>query len=92
MILDEGKYCISLVADSQYQSSQLSCNIVFPICSNTSETTKRLLDFTNIPSGAKFNTLIDMFGSETNRSFYENMYDSFFIFTNQTRPQYSTFE
>ena len=92
MILTENKYCISLVANSVYQAHQLSCNIVFPICSNTSEITKRLLNFTNIPAGAKFNTLIDMFGSETNRSFYENMYDSFFVFTNQTRPQYSTFE
>lgn len=92
MILTENKYCISLVANSEYQSHQLSCNIVFPICSNTSEITKRLLNFTNIPAGAKFNTLIDMFVSETNRSFYENMYDSFFVFTNQTRPQYSTFE
>lgn len=92
MILTENKYCISLVANSVYQAHQLSCNIVFPICSNTSEITKRLLNFTNIPAGAKFNTLIDMFVSETNRSFYENMYDSFFVFTNQTRPQYSTFE
>ena len=92
MILTENKYCISLVANSEHQSHQLSCNIVFPICSNTSEITKRLLNFTNIPAGAKFNTLIDMFVSETNRSFYENMYDSFFVFTNQTRPQYSTFE
>lgn len=92
MILTENKYCISLVANSVHQSHQLSCNIVFPICSNTSEITKRLLNFTNIPAGAKFNTLIDMFVSETNRSFYENMYDSFFVFTNQTRPQYSTFE
>lgn len=92
MILTENKYCISLVANSVHQVYQLSCNIVFPICSNTSEITKRLLNFTNIPAGAKFNTLIDMFGSETNRSFYENMYDSFFVFTNQTRPQYSTFE
>lgn len=92
MILTENKYCISLVANSVDQSHQLSCNIVFPICSNTSEITKRLLNFTNIPAGAKFNTLIDMFVSETNRSFYENMYDSFFVFTNQTRPQYSTFE
>ena len=92
MILTENKYCISLVANSVHQSYQLSCNIVFPICSNTSEITKRLLNFTNIPAGAKFNTLIDMFVSETNRSFYENMYDSFFVFTNQTRPQYSTFE
>lgn len=92
MILTENKYCISLVANSVDQAHQLSCNIVFPICSNTSEITKRLLNFTNIPAGAKFNTLIDMFVSETNRSFYENMYDSFFVFTNQTRPQYSTFE
>lgn len=92
MILTENKYCISLVANLVHQVYQLSCNIVFPICSNTSEITKRLLNFTNIPAGAKFNTLIDMFGSETNRSFYENMYDSFFVFTNQTRPQYSTFE
>lgn len=92
MILTENKYCISLVANLVDQSHQLSCNIVFPICSNTSEITKRLLNFTNIPAGAKFNTLIDMFVSETNRSFYENMYDSFFVFTNQTRPQYSTFE
>lgn len=92
MILTENEYCISLVANSVHQSHQLSCNIVFPICSNISEITKRLLNFTNIPAGAKFNTLIDMFVSETNRSFYENMYDSFFVFTNQTRPQYSTFE
>lgn len=88
--LSENKYCISLNANYQYQQNQLSCNIVFPICSNTSEITKRLLNFTNIPSGAKFNTLINMFGSEANRAFYKNMYDSFFVFTDKTKYTYST--
>ena len=92
MILSENKYCISLTANSQWQSHQLSCNIVFPTCSNTSETTRRLLNFTNIPANAKFNTLTDMFGTDSNRQFYKNMYDSFFIFTDNTKYQYSTFE
>lgn len=90
MTLDENKYCISLVANSEHQKYQLSCNIVFPTCSNTGEITKRFLNFKNIPAGAKFNTLIDMFGSETNRAFYKNMYDSFFVFTDQTKYKYST--
>ena len=92
MILSENKYCISLTANSQWQSHQLSCNIVFPICSNTSETTRRLLNFTDIPANAKFNTLTNMFGTDSNRQFYKNMYDSFFIFTDNTKYQYSTFE
>lgn len=92
MILAENQYCISLNANYQWQTHQLSCNIVFPMCSDTNETTRRLLNLTNIPSNAKFNTLITMFGTDYNRQFYKNMFDPYFTFSDDEKYQYSTFE
>ena len=85
-------YCINVSANYQWQSNQLSCNIIFPICSNTSETTRRLLYFYDIPQNAKFNTNISMFSTSENREYYKNMFDSMFTFNDNEKYSYATYE
>lgn len=85
-------YCINVSANYQWQSNQLSCNIIFPTCSNTSETTKRLLYFHDIPQNAKFNTNMSMFSTSDNREYYKNMFDSMFTFNDNEKYSYATYE